>query len=662
MKAVQIIFISSILLIGSIGFAQNKKEFEIPSVTSSDDAPVTRIELPVPEDGEKGVHEVLQIKGKGESRIAVTKLDYFARPITVVALGENDEKFDVSFTKRSWDDKNIAKTIASKNSKVTETFKTAKEFGIKVNLKTDGIINLAIIAGKPIEIGKGNATLFVENDTKKQSNSMDATDTQENESSNLWLYIVIGLLGLVVVLLLGRRKAAGIVIIFLSTSVSAQGAFSIVSSAASNVQTALEIGYKIQDDIDSGALESIFERDSDYEIQLDPAGQPSLTSSCLEAISDPFNSGSPGNSNSGNSTNSNNSSSENGSGNDDWQSELRKNKREWDDKYQPEKDKNDKKIEYPDGQWNGKYNKDSRPKKNANGEDIKYPGDEEYDNKYDEHGRPKHDSNGNEINYPEEGTIDDKYDKWGRARYDRDGNEIKYPSNEWDGKYDEWGRPRHDANGNDIEYLRNPLKGERYRPKYDKVGNPIDYDANYNGDYNRHSLPVYDKDGSVINYNNFMKPTAMIHLQLKELNNTQYFGFFLGFNFQGNRDSTKEGCECLEKYYAELEEERYNYERLRVIASDLKSDIDWGIAFGDSMAGMPGGFGVGWPPQRKKVMDRYKRFEKNYAKKATELNGRLYNILQEISKCEAMLGEENWYGKSGFMYYEFMKTRYATIQ
>jgi hypothetical protein len=86
---------------------------------------------------------------------------------------------------------------------------------------------------------------------------------------------------------------------------------------------------------------------------------------------------------------------------------------------------------------------------------------------------------------------------------------------------------------------------------------------------------------------------------------------------------------------------------------------DYGISFGDDFSGVHGVSGLAWQKQRAEILKSIDQFDVTYTNKYNELIDRLYDTLIQIDECELKLGYENWYSQSGFIYYEFMKVRYA---
>ncbi len=132
-----------------------------------------------------------------------------------------------------------------------------------------------------------------------------------------------------------------------------------------------------------------------------------------------------------------------------------------------------------------------------------------------------------------------------------------------------------------------------------------------------------------------------------------------GDNGDDNDSAEKrEGCDCLKKAYQRLDDRRYLFEKLRVITARIDRVTDFGLAFGDDVSGVHGVSGLVWQTKRLEIVKSMQKFDVTYEKKYQEMIKDLYDILKEIDRCEALLGFENWYSSSGFIYYTFIKDRY----
>ncbi|MEO6348984.1 MAG: hypothetical protein ABIO60_13870, partial [Aquaticitalea sp.] len=310
---------------------------------------------------------------------------------------------------------------------------------------------------------------------------------------------------------------------------------------------------------------------------------------------------------------------------------------------------------------------------------------------YDNSEHPKYDTNGNPIRYPDES----------RPTYDQDGNPISYPKDNTED------RPKYNQDGKPIYY------DDSDHPKYDRTGTPIKYPAEATPNYDKNGRPIkyqipdkpkYDKDGKVIDYrsvalksleNNYASffPMEWFLEQLQDdeqqdgsQNNgsqSKTAGGAAGraaggerkqnpsdngsesqdnsAQRSGNYERMNEGCQCLGKAYDELAALRAKFEKLRIIGHDTKKTVKWALSFGDDVSGIHALSGLAWQTQRVKIVKSYDEFEEAYDKKYKEFVQQLYNVLMKIDRCEAKIGYENWYNTAGFIYYEFMRTRYAAV-
>jgi len=117
--------------------------------------------------------------------------------------------------------------------------------------------------------------------------------------------------------------------------------------------------------------------------------------------------------------------------------------------------------------------------------------------------------------------------------------------------------------------------------------------------------------------------------------------------------------QCYEKAQREIDFLRRTLERLRAIYAATKTYSEKAIAFGDSMAGLPGGFGMAWPEQRFGIQAEMEKLGGTYDRKYGELIGNLEKALRQLSECERQYFDTpDWYDRFGFIYYTFMADRY----
>lgn len=118
--------------------------------------------------------------------------------------------------------------------------------------------------------------------------------------------------------------------------------------------------------------------------------------------------------------------------------------------------------------------------------------------------------------------------------------------------------------------------------------------------------------------------------------------------------------ECFTKPYTDLNNLRFRFEKLRKINRSTKNMLRDYIAFGDGAANLAGGVvPLAWAQEKEKIRQSEKNFNASYDAKYAELLGTLKANLQAIAACEEkVFGEQGWYERYGFMYYQFMAATY----
>lgn len=125
------------------------------------------------------------------------------------------------------------------------------------------------------------------------------------------------------------------------------------------------------------------------------------------------------------------------------------------------------------------------------------------------------------------------------------------------------------------------------------------------------------------------------------------------------KDSEK--CEaCFDKPYKELNNLRFRFEKLRKINRVTKNMLRDSIAFGDGMSNLAGGVvPLVWAKEKEKIRLSEANFNRSYDAKYQELMATLKATLQAIAECEEkVFGEQSWYERFGFIYYQFMAGAY----
>jgi hypothetical protein len=116
---------------------------------------------------------------------------------------------------------------------------------------------------------------------------------------------------------------------------------------------------------------------------------------------------------------------------------------------------------------------------------------------------------------------------------------------------------------------------------------------------------------------------------------------------------------CYDSAYRKLNFVRHYLEVLRGIYGATKRYTESAIAFGDSMSGLHGGFGLAWPPERKGIQDAFKNMGDTYDEKYEGYMRELQEGLQAVASCEKQFfDEDDWYNRYGFIYFTYMQDRY----
>ena len=119
------------------------------------------------------------------------------------------------------------------------------------------------------------------------------------------------------------------------------------------------------------------------------------------------------------------------------------------------------------------------------------------------------------------------------------------------------------------------------------------------------------------------------------------------------------GCQCMATAVDKLRKNRQMLEKLRVLVANQKNFVDKAIALGNSYAQLHTLLGLQWIGIRKHdIEEPYAQFKQISNQKHQALMEAIKKDLQDVSACEAKLGEPDWYQKFGFMYYEFLYAAY----
>lgn len=117
--------------------------------------------------------------------------------------------------------------------------------------------------------------------------------------------------------------------------------------------------------------------------------------------------------------------------------------------------------------------------------------------------------------------------------------------------------------------------------------------------------------------------------------------------------------DCFARSHDELTASRRNLERLRSLHLSTKNYVERAKSLGDSTSTIHVTAGLQWQAKRREIEASFVSFEQSYDRKYEELIQKLHDTLQRLGQCEAAhLGDEDWYNRYGFMYFQFMEARY----
>lgn len=116
--------------------------------------------------------------------------------------------------------------------------------------------------------------------------------------------------------------------------------------------------------------------------------------------------------------------------------------------------------------------------------------------------------------------------------------------------------------------------------------------------------------------------------------------------------------DCFSTHLTNLDFYRRQLARLRCIYNNTKTYKDNALAFGDNLSGIHPMNGLPWQKARAGILSNFQNTQRTYDAKSEEFITGLYNTLKGLDTCMYITGENNWYAKSGFIYYEFMQERY----
>ncbi len=637
------------LLISLFSYAQKKPGFMPPSI-DDEEIPVVKTELPVPEEGKDYVVKYFKgITDGVESRIAVKKLGYIIRPAMVQVISEDGRELAIELVKKNWDD--VVRSGKTKDGNFESSFKTAMEFGIKISAKEMGIpFIVAVSAGVelfPVSNLFVDAGTMRSGDGNKEMSTTNETELmgQESGQSNTILFIIIalalvGILALLAVLVFKKKGKGAATLLLLMM---------VLPLSAGIVPTDIELLGGLAENLVKGlgnhygkggfnGDDPLSEDDKEHEPEVDPRGQPSLPSSCYEITRMGRQGGSGGS--------GSNMDGPNGTKN-------------------PDNAGDGPTRTLGGGMAGGISGGDA-------GEDVGHE-----DGKDRDYEKERQKLNENYQRDLEE--VENVYE-WGKIDAEDNYNQsIREASKQLD-------RDVENANGDTelmaqasannattVAQLSTTLATTNAQLSIDYSVEVADLGVrladglsallqeessqqnNEGGEKDPNREPKKDPDreeGKSIDNGGTDKgvdsPDDSGNLDDNRAAEER----------ERNREK-EEGCNCLEAAYADLLKQRYSLEKLLKIGQHTKKVTDFGISFGDDFSGVHGVSGLVWQTQRAKVLKSIDKFDITYNNKYKELIDKLYNALIKIDECENQLGYENWYSQSGFIYYEFMKVRYA---
>ncbi|EDP70983.1 hypothetical protein FBALC1_00827 [Flavobacteriales bacterium ALC-1] len=600
-------------------------------------------------------------------------LPVLERVMVTILLKNKSENVKIDIVKKHW--KDIKRSGETQNGALQLSFDTAEEFGIILSSNKAKVkFNMAIWrSGK---IVRETNLFYAANTSSPATNSTAAVEDNAQEDSVIdvpenekpYMFLVVGLLVIVVILLIlilkkKSSKTLSLFIVFLfhhgitqaNVKPSNVGRY---MEQLKNLDKAVDIITKIDDyaNILDALRHGVFdnfldETDIEASPKLDPAGQPTLPSSCLAD----YKKISQNNGSESNDSNTENMGKESQTDTDTESDQANDN----------QSGSSNSSMETTNKQADAASNDMTSISENS--ETLQLP-------TYDQNGtlinlgdfpnaptKINPSTNSPDENPFIEGQVSDENTSRRQPKYDKNGGLIDY------GDFPdapliidvETGLPLMNPF---IEGSDNPGKFVRH-PKYDKDGNLID-----NGDFP--DAPKYVTPSSIKEKSNTPEESRSSGNQNSELEykrndqdkkqkrETKKKSESKDKNKSSDKKQKEEGCECLKKAYVDLEIRRYNLEQLRIIAARIDRYTDEKISYGDDVSSVHAVVGLKWQSVKKGILKSMNSFNGTYETKYRFMIEDLHKILLKIDKCEAQLGFENWYSNSGFIYYSFMKDRY----
>lgn len=122
----------------------------------------------------------------------------------------------------------------------------------------------------------------------------------------------------------------------------------------------------------------------------------------------------------------------------------------------------------------------------------------------------------------------------------------------------------------------------------------------------------------------------------------------------------REGCEeCFGRVYEQLARSRILLARARSLFDATHRFANAAQAVGDNLAPSTREAAFVWEMQKPRIAASLGNFNAAYDRKIADMLAALRRTLQEIGECEERFyNNPDWYTRFGFIYYEFMKSRY----
>ncbi|MEO1548550.1 MAG: hypothetical protein AAFU74_17535 [Bacteroidota bacterium] len=642
-------------------FAQDVKDLRPPSIDDDDEIPVVAEDLPLPEEDEDYVIRYFSgITDGEESRIAIKNFGYILRPAMVQVFTESGDELEVKIVRKNWEE--IERSGKTRNGRFENVFKTARQFGIIISGAKKGIeFIVAVSAGHELF---PQSTLFVASNTMKKSGdaseSMSSSDGTTSDGGSNTLLIILAVIGFVIILLLlflvfRKRSAINVILALITFSSLNAGVVSSLGGSLSKVASGKGSIGGVLTNIAQNSSDAVLKfyadpnrwenlrllttDDRDYEPDMDPRGQPSLPSSCYETAQRSESRGS--------------TSSENTSGGDAAKNYTGDSNSESDASSEESVDGKDENTEDAIAKAEERKERGLRQAEEVRNSLIEAHTSnfsvvsESLREQFNAEIRNAH-GDANTISIATQ-SYQNALSSASRAlEQGRADAAANYSQNVSDvmaayGREMTQIQQRNSESSETTESSENDSETELDSQKQEDRESKKDPDREAQKDKDRDTSKGEGEDES------------------KQAGDFSAFDES-GSSTSGNNAEQSEGCECLERAYADFNHNRYTLEKLKKIGIDIKKTVDYGVSFGDNFSGIHAVSGLVWQKERAKILKKMESFDQTYTNKYRELIDLQYQVLQKIDQCEQLLGEENWYGRHGFMYYEFIKVYYASYK